>query len=92
MKRLTRRRLAEHYSGARSVFVEHDGDVAAAENAVRANPHAYGVAVEDIMLALQIMALLWQLWNRFGVSDPPGSFALMERDRRLMEGVQFEDE
>lgn len=74
MKILSRRKLREVYPGAQKAFVEFDGDIAAAENAVRSDPAKYGFDPMSILTVIQIIGLLWQLWQKHKITAPPATF------------------
>lgn len=95
MKLIKRRRLAAHYSGARSAWLDADGDIVAAEAAVRANPAKYGFDPMTIMAIIQIISLLWQLWQKHKVSHPPetlSEFEINYREANAFEGITFDDD
>jgi hypothetical protein len=92
MKVFKRRKLAAAYPGARTAWLESNGDAAAAEAAVLADPKKYGFDPMTIMVIIQIIGLLWQLWQKHKVTNPPATFGEFEADTTMnaFEGITFD--
>lgn len=90
-----RRKLRAVYAGTRQAYLEHDGDIAAAESAMRADPAKYGFDPMTILTIIQIIIMLWQLWQKHRAKRLPESFDEFEtqyREINAFEGVVFEDD
>jgi hypothetical protein len=87
-----RRKLREVYPGARSAFIEHDGDIEAAKSAVFANPAKYGFDPMTILAILQIVITIWQLWKKRKTTHPPESFDDFEPTCELEDDDNLEPE
>ena len=92
---LKRRRLAGYYPGARAAWIESNGDLAAAENAVRSDPKKYGFDPMTIVAIIQIISMLWQLWRKHKLKNPPSTLSEFEHNYseiNAFEGINFDDQ